>query len=113
MPWVKVISEVEAAGDLITAYQEFGKKDKTSGERRLLPHLAVFTQNPPAFMAFAKLEKILRFEASELSRRQREMIATVVSRLNGCVHCAVSHAQKVLKLSRDERLYENLGMLFL
>lgn len=52
----------------------------------------------------------LMFADSELSKLEREMIAVVVSTLNRCWYCIVSHGQAVRELSGDPALGEALVM---
>ncbi|MDZ7359710.1 MAG: peroxidase-related enzyme [candidate division KSB1 bacterium] len=112
MPWVKVISESAATGDLLELYKEQRKKGKHSdvplGEASMPPAYSVFSQNGAALCALKELEAIIRFGKSELSRLQREMIATVTSRLNECVFCTMAHARFVRDKTKDEKFYEDL-----
>lgn len=48
--------------------------------------LRIHSHNPPSLDAHFKLYETLMRGKSELSRGQREMIAVVVSGINGCVY---------------------------
>lgn len=52
----------------------------------------------------------LMFADSELSKLEREMIAVVVSSINRCWYCIVSHGQAVRELSGDPAFGEALVM---
>jgi uncharacterized peroxidase-related enzyme len=52
-------------------------------------------------------EELMRGE-SALSKAQREMIAVVVSTVNRCHYCMVSHAAALRKLTEDQLLVEQL-----
>jgi uncharacterized peroxidase-related enzyme len=112
MPWVEVINESAATGDLAELYKEQRKKGKHKdvpiGEATLPPAYSVFSQNGAALRALKELEAIIRFGQSELSRLQRELIATITSRLNECVFCTMAHARFVRDKTKDEKLYEDL-----
>lgn len=112
MPWVRVINEAAAHGELAELYKELREKGKhkevPEGEATLPPAYAVFSQNGAALRRLKELEKVIRYGKSELTRLQRELIATVTSRLNDCVFCTLAHARFVLKKTKDVKLYEHL-----
>lgn len=60
------------------------------------------------FAEFKALKDRVLFEASELSIRQKNMIAAVVSRINGSRICALDHATAAARLAKDPGLYEAL-----
>jgi len=59
---------------------------------------------------FANFYNEVMLGDSGLSRLEREMIAVVVSSINHCYYCLVSHGQSVRKLSKDPVLGELLVM---
>lgn len=59
---------------------------------------------------FANFYNEVMLGDSGLSRLEREMIAVVVSSINHCYYCLVSHGQSVRKLSGDPVLGELLVM---
>lgn len=59
---------------------------------------------------FANFYNEVMLGESGLSRLEREMIAVVVSSINHCYYCLVSHGQAVRKLSGDPVLGELLVM---
>lgn len=59
---------------------------------------------------FANFYNEVMLGESGLSRLEREMIAVVVSSINRCYYCLVSHGQSVRKLSGDPVLGELLVM---
>jgi uncharacterized peroxidase-related enzyme len=60
--------------------------------------------------AFTGLYNDLMLGESRLSKLEREMIAVVVSSINKCFYCLVSHGAAVRKLSGDPVLGEMLVM---
>jgi uncharacterized peroxidase-related enzyme len=43
-----------------------------------------------------------------LPRAERELAATVASKINGCIYCASVHARKAAQLAKDETAVETL-----
>ncbi|MBR7358575.1 alkylhydroperoxidase, partial [Klebsiella pneumoniae] len=43
-----------------------------------------------------------------LPRAERELAATVTSKINGCIYCASVHARKASQLSKDDAAVEAL-----
>lgn len=79
MTWIKTISPAEASGDLLEQYHRM--HDRSGNVANILQ---VHSLNPAALRAHFDLYRTLMFARSELSRAQREMVAVVVSKTNGC-----------------------------
>ncbi|MBY5977059.1 peroxidase-related enzyme [Phaeobacter italicus] len=60
--------------------------------------------------AFTAMYNDLMLADSGLSKLEREMIAVVVSSINGCFYCLVAHGAAVRQLSGDPKLGEMLVM---
>jgi AhpD family alkylhydroperoxidase len=43
-----------------------------------------------------------------LPRAERELAATVASKINGCIYCASVHARKAAQLAKDETAVDTL-----
>jgi len=79
MAWIKTISEQEAAGTLKQMYESLRER------RGIVPNIMQsLSLKPEMLSAVARLFMTGTFGASNLSRVQEEMIATVVSALNRC-----------------------------
>ena len=79
MAWIRTVPEGAAEGDLAPLYEAAVKRaGKVFGIVRLM------SPNPAVLAASMDLYRAIMFGPSPLSRRRREMIATVVSRANGC-----------------------------
>jgi uncharacterized peroxidase-related enzyme len=81
MPWIKVIEPENATGEL--------KREYDAGAERggkVFNILKVQSLNPGALRASMELYRATMFEASGLSRADREMLATVVSWANRCFY---------------------------
>ncbi|MDQ3400212.1 MAG: hypothetical protein M3470_04355 [Chloroflexota bacterium] len=79
MPWITTVAAEHATGVLKDLFARF----KIERGRMFTPY-EVFTNNGPALAAVAELNTAIRFGPSDVSRPQREMIATLVSALNDC-----------------------------
>ncbi len=99
--WVQMIAEDEAEGQLRAVYQELlgeGRQGNVPDFLRL--HSLV----PRAIAPLAQLHRAIAYGPGELSRVQRELIATVVSVINGCALCQELHSRLLLHRTRDEAL---------
>jgi uncharacterized peroxidase-related enzyme len=81
MPWIRVIGLSEATGLLRQQYEAALQR-----AGRIWNIVAIMSQNPPALKASMAFYGALMHGHSPLSRAQRELIAVVVSRANGCVY---------------------------
>ncbi len=48
------------------------------------------------------------YTAGGLPRAERELAATVASKINGCIYCASVHARKAAQLAKDETAVDTL-----
>lgn len=87
MTWIRVIPPAEATGELKEAYERAQKARGAVGDLFQATSL-----HPGAIDTHLALYKEIQFGEGPLSRRERELIATVVSRENGCVYCLAHHA---------------------
>lgn len=72
--------------------------------------LRALSFNQDKLRNFANFYNEVMLGDSGLSRLEREMIAVVISSINHCYYCLVSHGQAVRKLSGDPVLGELLVM---
>ena len=71
--------------------------------------LRVFALRPAHLLAWWQYYDELMRGESGLSKAQREMIAVVVSALNRCHYCIVSHSAALRKLTGDTDLVDRLA----
>jgi alkylhydroperoxidase family enzyme len=84
MPYIKTILPSEATGKLKEIYESGSGPSAARGKVSMIRQ--VQSLNPNALAAWRALDvEIMRGE-SKITRRQREMIATVVSATNHCSH---------------------------
>lgn len=79
MAWIRTITPEEATGALKAEYDAAVKR-----AGRVWNIVRIKSLNPPALKASLAFYRTLMFGQSPLSRGQREMLAVVVSRTNGC-----------------------------
>lgn len=103
MAWIRVIDEAEAQGKLKECYDEI---KRTRG--KIANIMKVHSLQPDAMMAHLNLYKTIMFGPSGLSRRQRELLATVVSALNRCAYCVRHHAEALRAYVKDESFLEHV-----
>jgi alkylhydroperoxidase family enzyme len=77
--WIRLTSVEEAAGDLARLYREAIER-----AGRVWNIVRLMSPNPPVLEQSMALYRAVMFGRSPLSRSQRELLATVVSRTLGC-----------------------------
>lgn len=79
MPWIETISDEDATGALAKEYEK-----ATARAGRVYGIVRTMSLSPPVMAASMGLYGRIMHGGKGLSRRQREMIAVVVSRTNSC-----------------------------
>ena len=92
--WLDVVSLNSATPEQIAVLEESHPKAKVSDYYLFLVHQPeVLKQRSVAFNA-------IMYAPGGMPRAERELGATVVSRINGCVYCASVHAQRFEQLAK-------------
>jgi uncharacterized peroxidase-related enzyme len=92
--WLDVVSLDSATAEQIAVLEESHPKAKVSDYYLFLVHQPeVLKQRSVAFNA-------IMYAPGGMPRAERELGATVVSRMNGCVYCASVHAQRFEQLAK-------------
>jgi uncharacterized peroxidase-related enzyme len=92
--WLDVVAVDKASPEQIAVLEESHPKAKVSDYYLFLVHQPeILRQRSTAFNA-------IMYAPGGLSRAERELGATVVSRINGCVYCASVHAQRFEQLAK-------------
>lgn len=79
MAFIRTIDPGDAAGELAAAFE------RVAGTRGAVANiLAIHSLSPPVMLAHLELYREVQFGASELTRREREMMAVAVSVTNHC-----------------------------
>ncbi|GIW35621.1 peroxidase-related enzyme [Meiothermus sp.] len=107
--WVRVPEESEVPEDVRVLFGKF--KEKTG----FIPNVARnFALTPEHFLRwFRYYDFLMRNEdQSHLSRKEREMIAVVVSSANECEYCLASHSAYLREITGDPVLPDVLAANF-
>ena len=103
MAWINVINEEKATGSLKDQYnnliEPWGGVDNI---------LKIHSLNPESLDAHVRLYKMAMYGKSILHRREREMIAVVVSTINQCHYWIIHHGEGLLKLAKNKTLVKQL-----
>ncbi len=87
MAYIRVIDEPDATGELAELYQRFGNPDGTVDNV-----MKVHSLNPESMSAHGALYVQSMHRPGPLTKAEREILGTVVSRLNGCDYCRRHHS---------------------
>lgn len=103
MAWIDVIEEDQATGKLKSSYDQIKKR---LGE---VPNLLkVYSLNPQALSRQMDLYGTVMFGPSGPTGPQQELLATVVSSLNGCEYCVRHHGEALNLYWQDEAKLDRL-----
>ncbi|WP_251864913.1 CMD domain protein [Achromobacter sp. Marseille-Q4962] len=92
--WLDVVDLDKATPEQIAVLEESHPKAKVSDYYLFLVHQPeILRQRSTAFNA-------IMYAPGGMARAERELGATVVSRVNGCVYCASVHAQRFEQLAK-------------
>ena len=104
MSWINEIEPSQAEGELHALYQQL---EKSRGKVSNI--LQVHSLRPASMQAHLNLYMDLMFAPGGLSRRQREMIAVVVSRENRCDYCVAHHVEALARYVADAALLDAIA----
>ncbi len=94
--WLDTVQLDQATPEQMQVLESSHPKAKVSDYYLLLVHQAeILDQRSTAFNA-------IMYAPGGLSRAERELASTVVSRVNGCVYCASVHAQRFEQLAKRQ-----------
>ncbi|MEY2656934.1 MAG: alkylhydroperoxidase [Betaproteobacteria bacterium] len=94
--WLDTVQLDQATPQQMQVLESSHPKAKVSDYYLLLVHQAeILDQRSTAFNA-------IMYAPGGLSRAERELASTVVSRVNGCVYCASVHAQRFEQLAKRQ-----------
>jgi uncharacterized peroxidase-related enzyme len=102
-PWIRVVEESEARGELAEIY---GEVRESRG--RVSNVMKMHSLDPKAMRLHLQLYLHLMYGKSSITRTQREMIAVLVSHLNGCQYCVTHHKEAMQVHTRNPELNKSL-----
>lgn len=104
MPWIRVIEEAQADEALQRAY------DHVKGSRGKVANiLKIHSLLPETMTGHLDFYMRVMFAKGALSRRQCELVATVVSAANRCDYCVNHHAEALNAYLKDRALVAQIA----
>ena len=103
MAWINVINEEKATGSLNDQYKNL--IEPWGGVDNILK---IHSLNPESLDAHVRLYKMAMYGKSSVQRREKEMIAVVVSTINQCHYWIIHHGEGLLKLTKNKTLVKQL-----
>lgn len=100
--WLPTVALAEASPEQIVALEAMSPTAKTSAYFLLLAH------QPKMLLERSIAFNAIMFAPGGMPRAERELGATVESRLNGCVYCASVHAQRFEQLAKRDDVIRQL-----
>jgi CMD domain protein len=92
--WLPVVELADATPEQMAVLDASHPQAKTSDYYRVLAH------QPRILQERSTVFNAIMYAPGGLSRAERELVSTVVSRVNGCVYCAAVHAQRFEQLAK-------------
>ncbi|EEA00803.1 uncharacterized peroxidase-related enzyme [Burkholderia sp. H160] len=100
--WLDTVPLQQASPEQTAVLEASHPQAKTSDYYLLLVHEAeILRQRSGAFNS-------IMYAPGGLSRAERELASTVVSRVNGCVYCASVHAQRFQQLAKRDDVIQQI-----
>ena len=100
--WLDTVALANATPEQTAVLEESHPQAKTSDYYLLLVHEPeILRQRSGAFNS-------IMYAPGGLSRAERELASTVVSRVNGCVYCASVHAQRFQQLAKRDDVIQQV-----
>ena len=100
LPWLPPLPE-----DELTDRHYTGLVDAA---RAKSPYFRLLARNQPVLEQRTLTDKGIFYTPGGLPRAERELAATVASKINGCIYCATVHARKAAQLAKDETAVDTL-----
>lgn len=102
MPYIKVINENEASGDLRKVYEQIG-----SARGKLSNIMKIHSLMPDTMIKHLDLYLSIMFSKTNLTREEKEILAVVVSKNNNCDYCVNHHAEALNHYWNDSEKLKN------
>ena len=99
-PWLAAKPLADFRDDEVAILAKFGHTDSD--------YFRLLARNLPVLEQSTLTDKGIFYTPGGLPRAERELAATVVSKINGCIYCASVHARKASQLSKDDNAIEAL-----
>jgi len=99
-PWLDARPLSAFSADEQAILAKFGHTDSD--------YFRLLGRNLPVLEQRTLTDKGIFYTAGGLPRAERELAATVTSKINGCIYCASVHARKASQLSKEDAAVETL-----
>ncbi len=93
-PWLPTVAPEQASEIQLQVLDESGPTARTS------PYYLTLVHQPEVLRQRSQVFNAIMYAPGGLSRAERELASTVVSRVNGCVYCGSVHARRFEQLAR-------------
>jgi uncharacterized peroxidase-related enzyme len=101
-PWIETVTEIGLSDEELAAVYEQAPNAKGS------PYFATLGLDLPALVERTGLFNNTMRSPGGGSNAERELAATAVSRINGCVYCASVHAQRYVQYAKRPEVMDRL-----
>ena len=101
-PWLTPVDPAEATPEQLAALEAMNPTAKSS------PYFLLLTHQPEMLLQRSIAFNAIMFAPGGMPRAERELGATVESRLNGCVYCTAVHAQRFAQLAKRDDVIRQL-----
>ncbi|MDR6535553.1 peroxidase-related enzyme [Variovorax soli] len=101
-PWLEGVALDSATPEQLAAL------DAMSPQARTSPYFLLLAHQPEMLLQRSIAFNAIMFAPGGMPRAERELGATVESRVNGCVYCASVHAQRFQQLARRSDVIEQV-----
>lgn len=102
MPFIKVINENEATGELKRVYEQI-----TSARGKLSNIMKIHSLMPDTMIKHLELYISIMFSRTNLSREEKEILAVVVSKDNNCDYCVKHHVEALNHYWKNQERLKN------
>ena len=101
-PWLDTVNVDTATPAQLAALDEMSPQARTS------PYFLVLAHQPEILLQRSIAFNAIMFAPGGMPRAERELGATVESRVNGCAYCASVHAQRFEQLAKRSDVIEQV-----
>lgn len=95
-PWLPTVDPQQASPAQLEVLDESGANARQS------PYYLTLVHQPDVLRQRSRTYNAIMYAPGGLPRAERELAATAVSRVNGCVYCGSVHARRFEQLARRE-----------
>jgi uncharacterized peroxidase-related enzyme len=99
---LQIVEERAASAEVRALYEQYRAR---FGRPDIPGILKCFATHPPLLKSMMDIAETLLFADGLLLRRQKEMIATLISSRNGCPYCADSHGTFLRALGGSDEVF--------